>query len=248
MRVSLVTSLFVGGILVTAQQSFSQQTQRDKPPVVVELFTSEGCSDCPPADNLLSAIVQRPDPNLVLIPLAFHVTYWNNGGWRDRFSDARYSDRQQGYERRLHVQSAYTPQSIIDGQYEAVGSDGAKIAEYIRRAAAEPKPVTVNLSASGDSVSVAARAPNENTWGRVLLAITEDGLSTEVKAGENRSRTLKHTAVVRSLEEIGRLSGGTFSRVVRLKLGNDWQRDRVHVVVLVQNKSDQVLGAASTTL
>jgi hypothetical protein len=239
--IAVIISLMAVPIPAGPQQSSSQ-------PVVVELFTSEGCSDCPPADDLLSAMVQRPDPNLKVIPLAFHVTYWNRQGWRDRFSDDRYTERQQEYERQFHLRSAYTPQSVIDGQYQTVGSDAHQIIEFIRRAAAEPKPVTVEVSANGDSVNIVARAPNDNVSGKVLLAITEDGLSTEVKAGENRSRTLKHSAVVRSLEEIGRLKNGAFSRVVRLKLGNDWQREKMHVVVLIEDKSDHVLGAGTAPL
>src|SRR6266568_2353148 len=217
-------------------------------PVVVELFTSEGCSDCPPADDLLSAMVQRPPADLNLVPLAFHVTYWDTGGWRDRFSDIHYTERQKEYQTQFHTQSVYTPQSIIDGRYAAVGNNTSQVFALIRRAAAEPKPVTVEISTSGDSVTVTAHAPDDKLSGKVLLAITEDGLSTEVKGGENRSRTLHHSAVVRSLEDLGKLKGGTLSRTVRLKLKNDWQRDKLHAVVVVQDKTDRVLGAATMPL
>jgi len=217
-------------------------------PVVVELFTSEGCSDCPPADDLLNSMAEHPTGNLTVIPMAFHVTYWDSDGWRDRFSDARFTQRQKDYQDALHTQTLYTPQSVIDGNYETVGNNPNNVIALIRRAAAEPKPVTVELSSNGGSVSVAAHAQDSRASGRVLLAITEDGLSTEVNAGENRSRTLHHNAVVRSLEEVGKLKDGAFSRNIRVKVGKDWQPGKLHAVVLVQDRNDRILGAGTAEL
>jgi hypothetical protein len=193
-------------------------------------------------------MAEHPTGNLNVIPMAFHVTYWDNAGWRDRFSDARYTQRQKDYQGRLHTETLYTPQSVIDGHYETVGNNTNNVIALIRRAAAEPKPVVVELTADGDSVIVAARAQDSRTSGRVLLAITEDGLSTEVSAGENKSRTLHHNAVVRSLEEVGKLRDGAFSRNIHVKVRNDWQPGKLHAVVLVQDKSDRVLGAGSAEL
>lgn len=215
-------------------------------PVVVELFTSEGCSDCPPADNLLSAFAADHGANV--IPLAFHVTYWDNAAWRDRFSDMRYTQRQASYVRDFHIQSAYTPQAVVDGRFQVVGNDASAVNGAIHRAAAEAMPVAVDVSINGDSAKVAAHSFNPSIGGRVLYAITEDGLSTEVKGGENRSRTLHHNAVVRSLEDAGALDKGAFSRTLRLKLNRGWQRDHLHVVVLVQDATGRILGAASVPL
>lgn len=218
-------------------------------PVVVELFTSEGCSDCPPADDLLTAIAQRPPDNVQVIPLEFHVTYWDRYGWRDRFSDDRYTQRQVDYVHHfVRVASPYTPQTVIDGRYQTVGNDQASVGALIRQAETDADPVNVELSVAGRDVTVTAHSPDEKISGTVLLLITEDGLSTDVKAGENRSRTLHHSAVVRSLEPIGTFKHGTFSRGVRLKLARDWQRNALHAVVLVQDSDDHVLGAATAPI
>jgi hypothetical protein len=214
---------------------------------VVELFTSEGCSDCPPADDLLNAIAQQSSSAAIgIIPLAFHVTYWDQYGWHDRFDDNRYTERQRDYQLRFK-NSIYTPQSVIDGRYETVGNNRPAVLGLIQRAAADPKPVSVDLAVSGGSVAVSAHAGSK-TSGKVFLAITQDGLSTEVKAGENRSKTLHHDAVVRSLENLGKLKDGGFSRTVSLKMKNDWVRDKLHAIVLVEDNEDHILGAAMTML
>src|SRR6266567_3380007 len=255
MRVlALAPLMFYCAIHVTGitQDSASQPNPQPKSPVVVELFTSEGCSDCPPADDLLSAMAQHSTTaalaDLNIIPLSFHVTYWDEQGWHDRFDDARYTERQRDYQSQFHIPSIYTPQSVIDGQYETVGNSAQKVIGLIRRAAAEPKPVEVEISASTDSVMVTAHTTNDKATGKVLLAVTEDGLTTEVKAGENRSKTLHHNAVVRSLEDLGRLKNGAFSRTVSLKLKKEWQRDKLHLIVLVQENNGHVLGAGTTVL
>src|SRR6266705_2507809 len=105
------------------QQSPQPSQAQTKPPVLVELFTSEGCSDCPPADNILNAMARQPPADLNIIPLAFHVTYWNHLGWQDRFSAERYTERQQQYRDLLHFDNIYTPQTVIDGRYEIVGNN-----------------------------------------------------------------------------------------------------------------------------
>ncbi len=193
-------------------------------------------------------MVQHPQAGLTIIPMAFHVTYWDNQGWRDRFSDTHYTDRQKAYENEFHVQSPYTPQSVIDGRYQAVGNDAQAVSALIRRAAQDPQPVAVTLTVQGNSVVVAARTPDNNLRGKVLLAVTEDGLSTDVRAGENKSQTLHHDAVVRSLEQIGALKRGEFSRTIRVGIRRDWKGHPLHAVVLVQDESGRVLGAATVAL
>lgn len=211
--------------------------------VVLELFTSEGCSSCPPADDLLTAIAQRPAANVTVIPLAFHVTYWDSDAWRDRFSDTRYTDRQKEYQSRFRIPAIYTPQSVIDGQFQTSGNDARGVDALLKQAATQKKTVNVDLATTGDAVTITANGGEASD--KVLLAITEDGLSTEVRGGENRSRTLHHTGVVRSLQPLGTLGSG-FSRSVRVKIRKDWQRDKLHAVVLVQDRDDHVVGAATT--
>src|SRR5205823_3466420 len=122
-----------------------------------------------------------------------------------------------------------------------------KVLGFIQRATADPKPVSVELAVSGDSVTVKAHAGSK-TSGKVLLAITQDDLSTEVKAGENKSKTLHHDAVVRSLEAVGKLKDGEFSKTVSLQLKGDWFRDKLHAVVLVEDNEEHIVGAATAVL
>ena len=240
MRNAIASVLFIASIAgATATVSRASDARQ---PVVVELFTSEGCSDCPPADEILNAMARRSE-NDAVIPLAFHVTYWDTAAWRDRFSDARFTNRQETYQGKFHLPSVYTPQLIIDGRFQTVGNDARSIDTLLRRASTDPKPVTVNVATTAGSVTIDASSSDPAVRASVLLAITEDDLSTDVKGGENRSRTLRHSAVVRSLEDLGAVTGGRFSRVVPLKTRRDWRRNNLHAVVLVQDGDGHVLGA-----
>jgi hypothetical protein len=186
-------------------------------PVVVELFTSQGCSSCPPADRLLSRL--QHDPRLAgrVAPLAFHVDYWNHLGWSDPFSSASWSRRQESYAQTWHSNRIYTPQLVVDGRTECVGSQEDEVLRRISQAlAAEPAGrVTLTLSAApaqgpaGSSggagtatrVVVTARLlrPAAGTGLDVWVALTESGLSTAVGAGENAAATLHDDHVVRRL-------------------------------------------------
>jgi hypothetical protein len=248
-RCLLLIALLAAIFLLIAARPAQQATQQtvNSAPVLVELFTSEGCSDCPPADDLLNAMASGQAMNFNVIPLAFHVTYWDQDGWRDRFSDARYTERQQEYQGDFHTPSIYTPQTVVDGEYQTVGNNAGRVFGLIRKAAAEPQPATVSVTANGDSVTIDAHDTRSGSP-RVWLAITEDDLTTDVKAGENKSRTLHHSAVVRHIENIGKLKDGAFSRTVPLKLKNDWNRDKLHVVAFVQEGNGHVLGAGTSRL
>lgn len=237
----LLIVLFAGSIVPGRTQSQPQT------PVVVELFTSQGCSDCPAADDLLNAMARGQSMNFNVIPLAFHVTYWDHDGWRDRFSDDRYTQRQQDYQGVFHSASIYTPQAVIDGEYETVGNNPGKVFALIRKAAVETKPANVEVRLAGDSVTVTAKSEGKGSP-KVWLAITEDDLTTEVKAGENKSRTLRQSGVVREIEPLGKLKDGSLTRTVPLKLRNDWQHDKLHAVAFVQDSSGKILGAGTAKM
>ena len=191
-------------------------------PVLVELFTSEGCSSCPPADRVLRGLDnQQPVEGVRVVALGFHVDYWNRLGWKDPFSDKAYTRRQHDYAARFGNESVYTPQAVVDGASEMVGSEQGKLKEAIRQAAEEPH-ATVSLSKgeaggeAGDTrVTVEDRAGLLQEEAAVWVAVTEPGLSTQVKRGENGGLTLEHAPVVRHIEQIGLLaaksSGGTFT-------------------------------------
>jgi hypothetical protein len=216
-------------------------------PVVIELFTSEGCSSCPPADALLVELSHKNPPSgTKLILMGEHVDYWNYIGWTDRFSSAAFSERQNNYAKHLHLASVYTPQMVIDGHLELVGNEEAGVYRDISKAAAEPKPAQVSLRWEPQrKLHVTVQAP-VGEKPKVLLAITEDGLSTAVGRGENGGRTLQHAAVVRQLKELGTVSNGQFETSSDVAIHPDWNPAKLKVVVLVQQLSTgKILGAES---
>lgn len=217
-------------------------------PVVVELFTSEGCASCPPADALLTTLSKQrtATSGVELILLGEHVEYWNNLGWRDRFSAPAYTQRQYDYVRHLHLATAYTPQIVVDGHLQAVGNNASAVQHMIAESARTPKPASVSLRfVSPSELQVAVTDPS-NGKQHVLLAITEDKLSTTVQAGENGGRVLTHAAVVRELNAVGVVSNGRFDKTVVLIDKRDWKKEDLRVVVLVQDAgSGEIRGAAS---
>jgi hypothetical protein len=238
---SLLTIIVLTTIAFAAQAS--AQT-----PVVVELFTSEGCSSCPPADALLVKLSQQGAGNdTELILLGEHVDYWNYIGWTDRFSSPQFSQRQSAYGHALSS-STYTPQMVVDGTTQFIGSDSSDAHRSIAAAAKEPKPAQVTLRWEGTNrlhITVQSTAQESSN---VLLATTEDGLSTSVEAGENGGRTLHHAAVVRQLRDIGSLDKGAFDATIDIPPHADWNRGKLKLAVLVQDPSTmKILGAATTT-
>ncbi|HEY6306565.1 MAG TPA: DUF1223 domain-containing protein [Candidatus Angelobacter sp.] len=233
--------------LATQNRSAAPASSPGRKAVVVELFTSEGCSSCPPADALLGRLRQEKFADGVeVIPLGLHVDYWNFQGWTDRFSSASYSERQAKYAQRLGTEGPYTPQMVVDGASQFVGSDASRARQAIVQAAHQPQAAEVEISAApGDKVLVRIKAAPA-TSGEVLLAITEDNLTSSVRAGENNGRELHHAAVVRELRSLGRLGNGAFESVVPLKLKSDWKRENTRIAVFVQEeKSGRIGGAAA---
>jgi hypothetical protein len=230
-------------------------------PVIVELFTSEGCSDCPPADRLLYRLEQtQPVPGAEIIPLEQHVDYWDDLGWRDPFSSSQFTRRQKDYVYALHLATAYTPEMVVDGAAEFVGNDVHGVLAAIAQAARTPKanlqieqradatsgPRTVSLRVSLAAVS----GWNAKHGADVLLAITEDNLPSSVTGGENAGAHMDHRAVVRELRVLGRVdSGGRFSAAPDLSLAGNWRRENLHVVAFVQDRtSRRILGASMLSL
>lgn len=210
-------------------------------PVLVELFTSEGCSSCPPADALLARLDrEQPIPEADLVVLSEHVDYWNYIGWKDPFSSHAFTLRQQQYGQRFRLNSVYTPQIVVDGQAEMVGSDAARIRAAVKAAAATAKPkAKVRLTEDGGAVRIEIDAVQRG-GAEVWLAMADEAAESNVTRGENSGRRLPHVAVVRSLERIGETSGSAaFSREVR--------RNRAgRMVVFVQEPGQgRVLGAGA---
>ena len=231
-------------------------------PVVVELFTSEGCSSCPPADEVLSKLDKSQSiQGIEVIALGEHVDYWNKLGWIDPYSSTEFSTRQSRYADAFGQESVYTPQMIVDGRDEFVGADWNKAREAITRAARLPKAKVEILAPSSSNetnkdlkLSVHINdIPQFKTGDTadVLLAITESNLRSEVSRGENAGRYLRHTAVVRSLSVLGNVSAGQqgFEAESTASLNVGWQRDNLRAVVLMQERrTRRVLGAAALGL
>jgi hypothetical protein len=214
----------------------------DRVPVVVELFTSEGCSSCPPADALLSKLANtQPVPGVEIIPLGLHVTYWDQLGWKDPASLGDATARQHDYGRVFGEDRIYTPQAVIDGREELVGSDESGVLRAIARTAQQPHArIALSATFAGAdaivaTVAVAGLPADVKEKGRTIVLLTEDGLTSIVKRGENGGRTLRHDAVVRRLS----------SSVEIKRIPPEWRRDRLRVVALAQGVTSQrIFGAA----
>lgn len=221
-RITLLAAL--GTLLLAAPEA-------TRAPVLVELFTSEGCSSCPPADRLLESL----DPQVIV--LSEHVDYWDHLGWRDPYSSHANTLRQEGYVRTLGGEGPYTPQMVIDGTTEFVGNDSRRATDEIASARNRQK-LGIRLIPQGTSVRVeidpAAKSAD------VLLALADDSGSSQVAAGENKGRRLHHVAILRSLRKIGTLRhGSAFAQTVAVPAGTG------RVIVFVQDgPAGRVYGAA----
>jgi hypothetical protein len=233
-------------------------------PVLVELFTSEGCSSCPPADALLARLARtQPVAEAHVIALEHHVDYWDQLGWRDPFSSAAATARQEEYAVSFGNNGPYTPQMVVDGTAEFVGNDEGAARRAIDRAARATKAAIELQWSRSNAARTALREPLEirinslaaaskNDAAEVFLAITEDNLHSSVARGENAGRALEHACVVRRLERVGKLdaAGNTaFTAHPLLRIETGWKRPDLRAAVFVQEaKSRRVLAAASLPL
>jgi hypothetical protein len=222
-------------------------------PVLVELFTSEGCSSCPPADALLARLdATQPVAGAQVIVLSEHVTYWNQEGWRDPFSQDAMTERQQRYQQQFGLSDVYTPQAVVDGAAQFVGSDARGLEQAVAKAAATPKAALTIEDAqwSGDavhfSVSSPASGPGESK-ATLMAALAEDAVQSSVLRGENSGRTLRHVAVVRAMAEMGKSAAD--GRMLVLKAPDAGSSGPLRLVVfLVDRRSGHVLAVAERTV
>ena len=253
---------FAGATVVSAITSRDTNAGSEQPkvPVLAELFTSEGCSSCPPADDLLRHLLrEQPVAGVEVIAISEHVDYWNRLGWRDPFSSSQFSDRQSEYARAFGDGQIYTPQLVVDGSAGVVGNDDGAVRRALAHAAkvprarlsvssqrVEPGKVEVAVVVSDLPTGVAAGAVLE-----VVVAIVEDGLETAVTRGENARKHLHHDAVARVLGPIGSLlpgrSGGEFKRTLALTGFADLGNARI-VAFLQDRQSRRVAGIATASL
>ena len=226
-------------LTIVACAGFGEQSA-PRVAVLAELFTSEGCNSCPPADRLLEHLLEeQPIDGVYVVALSEHVTYWDNQGWKDPFDSQQFTARQQQYGLRFNLDSIYTPQLIVDGSHEFVGSDQRSIERALRDAAKAAKsPMQVQVTSGDGVLNAAVSGPGAaEKDGELWFALTEDHLSVEVKRGENANKTLKHSGVVRILQSAGDTDAS--SKKVSFKLSPDWRREHLRVVAFVQSRKDR---------
>ena len=223
---------------------------------LVELFTSEGCSSCPPADRWISGFVNHPQFER-FVPLAFHVNYWDDLGWKDRFADQRYTERQRALAKAAGAKMVYTPQVTLQGR-DADWRNESAFARRIEAINAKPNGANLqlrpkayangNIGAFVEANLVPPLKPDEVA---LIVALTQDGLSSKVTAGENSGETLRHNFVVRDLKVLPDLrSGGLDSRILQglydFKPKPDYEVGKMRVVAFLQNvKTGEIVQAIS---
>jgi hypothetical protein len=269
-RLATLSALAIGVLwLALALSAGSAQTpakSATRTPVVIELFTSEGCSSCPPADALLAKLdAQQPVAGAEIIALEEHVDYWDQLGWRDPFSSPEWTERQRIYAQAFRSGSVYTPQMVVNGSTEFVGSrirQGGEAIESAARQATTALSVTASSVPNKHAAEVTVKVLNlegsrQNDQPEVWLAVTETGLHTAVKGGENSGEDLHHAAVVRKLQRLGAAtakSGAAIGEMpvfsnIKVSLDSGWKRENLRIVALVQERhSLRIIGAAQTAL
>jgi hypothetical protein len=254
--VGIVTVAAIGFGFFRKAVAFSDTNgASDGAPVVLELFTSEGCSSCPPADALISELGSSTKS---VIPLAYHVDYWNHLGWADPLSSRQWSERQSDYARAMNLDGEYTPQMVIGGGWQCPGSDAESIARAAAAARSEPAlgrtSIQTSLAAAGSrklQVKVNAQLLTAAGPGRlvVMLAIYQSGLVSKIGAGENGGREITYDYTVRKLLpafELDAAQPGSFVQEMTIDLDRSWSVDHLGVAAFIQDpRSLKIEGGSS---
>jgi hypothetical protein len=263
LRLGLAIVLVTGVVAIVAAERGRSTSVAPPTVVVAELFTSEGCSSCPPADDLLRGLAaSQPVDGVELVVLGNHVDYWDRLGWRDPFSSPVFSQRQSSYDAAVfRSNTIYTPQLVVDGTLQCVGSDATAVRRTVLEAAKQPKAaVTLSADVASGGSSAGARvrvqfdipdAVRVSHAADIMVAVTESGLVSRVERGENRGRTMHHSAVVRSLTVAGTTDGRqrtAFAETV-VPLAPEWKTADIRVVSFLQERdSRRILGGAAAPL
>lgn len=236
--------LVITAVVLSSFKNRKTVTNTNKGFAVVELFTSEGCSSCPPADAVIAKIEKESTDKPIYI-LAFHVDYWNRLGWKDVFSSADYSHRQNQYASWLHLQSVYTPQVVVNGRTEFVGSEEGTLRNTIKTNL-EKTPVASlalsNIKTDGGKISVQYHTQGNAGNDNLLLAVIEKHAQSNVERGENSGRTLSHVQIVRALESVP-VKAGEGNASIALPKGFDAKG--YELIAFLQNPANgEISGAA----
>jgi hypothetical protein len=247
-RIALLVGLMGAlGVWIHAKAA----TSATKTPVVLELFTSEGCSSCPPADRLLQSLDEKqPFTGADLVVLSEHVDYWNGDGWVDPYSSRLFSERQRWYAEQFGLDGVYTPQVVVDGQRETVGSNAVAIRNAVETAIRSDKVTLTLANAVRDGNRIKFHLTSANLQGAdgaatVYVALAENKVQSSVAGGENGGRLLTHVAVVRVLAPVGTVkAGSSFSKDVVVPMPSRIPANGIRIVAFLQDdKSHKILGA-----
>jgi hypothetical protein len=244
---AITFALGAGTLFAGERAAFSQSSaSSEDTPVLLELFTSEGCSSCPPADELLSRLGALTTG---VIPLAYHVDYWDSLGWSDPFSSSQWTMRQVEYVRAMQLSGSYTPQIVINGRWQCVGSDPNRIARAIATARATPPPGVVTVratppAAGSHKLNVSVSAHIIRTAGDksliVVVAIYENGLMAKIDGGENRGHRVRYDYTVRKIIpafELRPTAGSALENELSVDLDPSWKLDHLGVAAFIQDET-----------
>jgi hypothetical protein len=225
---------FFQAVAVYLAASFT--VHAENAPVVVELFTSQGCSSCPPADELMEVLVQRDD----VIALSLHVDYWDYIGWKDEFADPRHAERQRKYARFAGRRSVYTPEMIVNGTTDIVGAKPMALASAIERHKAQPRVVDISVSRDQDRVLITARAQKDKSRSTLVHMLRyQPERTARITRGENAGRTIKYMNVVQDWQVLGKWNGSGDLHLEAQAPGG------YPVVILIQSDVDGRIYAAA---
>ncbi len=232
-RIPLAAAGLICGAVLA---DFAAAAELQPRPAVIELFTSEGCSSCPPAEAYLGELARRPD----VLALAFHVDYWDDLGWRDLFEVAEAVPRQRNYAKTLHLPSIYTPQLVVDGRIDFVGSDRKAISAALQ----EPRQgVAVAFTIREDDIRIDLPAEDGSRPCDVLLIAYRRSATSAIGRGENAGRTLTEYGIVRAVQNLGAWSGQAHQFHAALK---SLPSDATNAAVLVQTTGQAAIIGAAT--
>ncbi len=239
--ISIIASTTISGAVSTREG--------DKGFAVVELFTSEGCSSCPPADELISRI-QRESSGKPVYILAFHVDYWNRLGWKDQFSSAAFSQRQNKYAEWMKSSSVYTPQAVVNGNKEFVGADESTLRKAVGdglNKAVSSEVSLKNVKISRNRIVLEYRTGGVTAGTSLLLAVIQKAGVSKVLRGENGGRTLSHVQIVRNLQtiELGQELNGSASLDIPIGINSD----NLEVIAFIQrNNNGEIIAATKSAV
>jgi hypothetical protein len=256
MKFTLILLLLVSLSACVSQrvesQSKTEMKTISRQPVLVELFTSEGCDSCPPADRELTFLDKyQPFANAEIIPLEMHVDYWDRLGWKDEFSQGLFTQRQQIYADILNGGTSYTPQMVVDGRIEFTGSNLAKIQRLIPEAARESKSKIELQITKENNLQIKIADLGIHETASIIVVIAEDKLFTDVKNGENAGERLEHNVVARELRSIANVAPEekSYAGETQVSFQQNWKRENLRIVVFAQeNRSRKILGVSQMRL